>query len=180
MKPYMPELFWAERGVEPALRDEEEDKFILGHLNKLSFKSVLDIGCGDGRMADLIFKNFNIERYVGIDLSKDRLMMLEKKSYPATLVYGDYLKTIFPQFDLIIASHVLLHIHPFNIKDFIRKMTNESKHIIHIDYFPVPGKEHKEMEYYNFLHPYPELYPDTNKLNIYRYSDQVALFHYAD
>lgn len=177
-KAYIPEVFWSERGVEPALLDPQEDKFILDYLNKLSFSSVLDIGCGDGRMADLIFKNFAVDNYTGIDLSKDRLLALQKKNYPIKVIHGDYLKTPFEKFDLILASHVLLHIHPFDIQSCIQKMLREGSKIIHIDYWPVPGKEHPELEYYNFLHSYPELYPDKSKLTIKQYSDYVALFHY--
>lgn len=176
---YEPVSFWAQKGAEPALRDLQEDNFIYNNIKNIRFNSVLDVGCGDGRMFELLSKHFEIKSYHGIDLSKDRLVKLKELSKDSNievkLEYGDFIKHEFKQkYDLVIASHVLLHIHPFDIQQTIDKMISLSnKYVINIDYYPEKGKEYQKLEYYNFLHDYPKLYPGVD---VFRYDWRVAMF----
>jgi len=83
----------------------------LGHLLTLDFKTVLDLGSGEG-LRDKIF------REKGKSLTTCSLIP------PADYVL-DYLETDFPQFDCIWASHVLEH--QLNVNFFLKKCFSELK-----------------------------------------------------
>ena len=55
-------------------RFRRQEKVLLKALRTLSFESVLEVGCGFGRITKLVLDDFpNIRRYKGIDLSPEQI-----------------------------------------------------------------------------------------------------------
>ena len=53
-----------------------QEEFLLSHLNGISgsFKSVLELGCGFGRITKLLLTNYNnITEYLAVDISSDQI-----------------------------------------------------------------------------------------------------------
>lgn len=88
---------------------------VAGRLDEL--RAIVDLGCGDcGPISDFL-KEFEIERYVGIDLSEEALSRaretLARAGVSSTLVQGSLpedLRRISGEFDLAVASYSLHHL----------------------------------------------------------------------
>ena len=79
---YNPSEYWHERGkkykenfrYDKSKRLQEE--FLITHLNGISgsFKSVLELGCGFGRITQLLLTNYsNITEYLAVDISPHQI-----------------------------------------------------------------------------------------------------------
>lgn len=99
--------------------------FILHKIKKLSFKSLLDIGCGDGRFLHELYKIAPQKRLVGLDYSKQAIKFAEAMNPKIKFINTDLLvdKPIFEEkFDVITLIECLEHI-PLDIIDkFIEKI----------------------------------------------------------
>lgn len=173
---YNPSEYWYERGkiykknfrYDKSKRLQEE--FLIAHLNNISgsFKSVLELGCGFGRITQLLLTNYNnITEYLAVDISPDQIenakSLLSSTKLPNNQVKVDFLVSdiqslrLDKEYDLVILSEVLLHILPTDIDSVIKKLiTLSKKYIINIDWY----EEHspKSQASHNFIHQYEELY----------------------
>ena len=62
-----------------------QEKMLLAYLKSISpkFRSVLEVGCGFGRITKLIVSNHpDIQRYVAVDLSPDQILNAEQYVNP--------------------------------------------------------------------------------------------------
>jgi len=170
---YDPEEFWKIRGREPMGPNPKRyglhKQYLIPYLKKLDFNTVLEIGCGEGRVTQYLLDNCSFSKYLGVDMSKDRINMIKNdikdwKGIKPRFICDQFQNTdISEKFDLILAVETLLHVRPEDIEKFCMQMTrNAKKHIIHMDYILQEKKyEYPELEYYNFLHDY---YPIWEKL----------------
>ena len=172
---YNPSEYWHERGkkykenfrYDKSKRLQEE--FLLTHLNGISgsFKSVLELGCGFGRITQLLLTNYsNITEYLAVDISPHQIenaKTLLSSTKLTSQVKLDFLVSdiqslkLDKEYDLVILSEVLLHILPTEIDSIIKKLiTLSKKHIINIDWYA----EHppRIQARHNFIHQYEELY----------------------
>ena len=145
--------YWNEKGKTNAEKwNYEKRKFLLNKLKELKFKTVLELGCGNGELSGLI-KFFNCH-LTGLDISEDRIKLnkfLDEKLECDVFDYTDKTK-----FDLVISSHFLLHIEPDKIKQVIKKMIDYSKrYVLFLE--PDPNIDLGKWEYYNFEHDYFKL-----------------------
>ena len=188
MLSYIPKEYWFEQGKIYKDQFRYNKKFKLQeqmltdylktnvYSSSFPFLTVLEIGCGFGRITKLLLTNFpHIKEYVAVDLSPHQIE--NAKEYVAPVVdsrkkrnnNNDPLELHFivsdiqslPQFnkkyDLVIASEVLLHILPSEIEDVIRKLVSLSnKHIVNIDWYEeqIP----KKAAPHNFIHNYEKIY----------------------
>ena len=150
---YNYERFWEIRGQTPAEPfDDTKQNLILDILKDIDYLTVLEFGCGNGELSQLIKKkNCHL---TGVDISEDRLQMntdIDGK------VLTDITKDILlPVADLVICSHFLLHIKPDDLENVIKKMLKySSKYVIFIE--PNPKVDLGKWEYYNFQHDYDNL-----------------------
>lgn len=173
---YNPSEYWHERGkvykknfkYDKNKRVQEE--FLIAHLNNISgsFKSVLELGCGFGRITQLLLTNYNnITEYLAVDISPDQIenakSLLSSTNKLSQQVKLDFLVSdiqslrLDKQYDLVILSEVLLHILPTDIDSVIKKLiTLSKKHIINIDWYEdIPPKSQAS---HNFIHQYEALY----------------------
>ena len=134
------------------------------------FKSVLEVGCGFGRITKLILLNLpHIEKYVAVDLSPQQIANAEKyvrtgidnkiNDVDISFVVSDIRSLMLGEkYDLVLAAEVLLHILPSEIKEIMTQLVNLSKmHIINIDYYQ---EKIIRLAPHNFLHQYEKIYKE--------------------
>ena len=173
---YNPSEYWRERGkvYKKNFRYDKnkrlQEEFLITHLNGISesFNSVLELGCGFGRITQLLLTNYrNITEYLAVDISPDQIenakSLLSSTKLPNNQVKLDFLVSdiqslkLDKEYDLVILSEVLLHILPTEINSIIKKLiTLSKKHIINIDWY----EEHppRKQASHNFIHQYEAIY----------------------
>ena len=172
---YNPSEYWRERGkvYKKNFRYDKDkrlqEEFLLTHLNDISgsFKSVLELGCGFGRITKLLLTNYdNITEYLAVDISPDQIENAKNLISSAKLsnkVKLDFLVSdiqslkLDKQYDLVILSEVLLHILPTEIDSIVNKLISMTKrHIINIDWYE--DQPPKTQAPHNFIHQYESIY----------------------
>ena len=172
---YNPSEYWHERGkiYKKNFRYDKnkrlQEEFLIAHLNNISgsFKTVLELGCGFGRITQLLLSNYNnISEYLAIDISPDQIenaKSLLSSSKLSNQVKLDFLVSdiqslrLDKEYDLVLLSEVLLHILPEDIDSIIKKLiTLSKKHIINIDWYE--DNPPKSQASHNFIHQYETLY----------------------
>jgi len=172
---YNPSEYWHERGkiYKKNFRYDKnkrlQEEFLITHLNNISgsFKTVLELGCGFGRITQLLLSNYNnISEYLAIDISPDQIenaKSLLSSSKLSNQVKLDFLVSdiqslrLDKEYDLVLLSEVLLHILPEDIDSIIKKLiTLSKKHIINIDWYE--DNPPKSQASHNFIHQYETLY----------------------
>lgn len=124
-------------------------------------QSVCDVGCGQGRLADFLERELPQAKYTGVDLAQAQINGT-RAVRPDGDFYLSRLQDFQPErmWDLVLASEVLLHIPPADIKlacDNLKAITR--RYLITIDWTqPVNGP----IAEWNWLHDYEELlHPDV-------------------
>lgn len=117
--------------------DKWDGQVFIDELGLSSGKSVLEVGCGTGRLAKKIINS--IENYVGIDISPKTIERAEKyfaKNPSMRFICGDFLGYRFNRsFDVVYSTLTFMHIE--NKKSAIDKifdvMNDNGKVVISID-----------------------------------------------
>lgn len=173
--PYIPREYWLERGKVYKQEFQYNKKFklqeqmLIGYLkNNISFSTVLEVGCGFGRITRILLSNFpEIREYIAVDLSpeqienaKNYVMEADKRGVVRFIVSDIQSLEINSKYDLVIAPEVLLHILPSEIKDVIVKLVSWSrKNIVNIDWYEdIPPQKAAP---HNFIHQYEKIYSET-------------------
>lgn len=162
--------FWLEEGRKETpdtsgelFRAHEHELLVL--LRRLRPVTVLELGCGWGRIARLILENVpSVELYTGFDLSPERVAIARKTGFQrrARFGVGDLLQLdvhIDPRtrFDLVLAVEVLMHIPPARLLDAVDVMVRHSKkHLVSVDWWE--ARPRPDAAAHNFIHPYLEVY----------------------
>ena len=135
-------------------------------LKNRKFSSVLEIGCGDGRITKELLKHYNIETYDAVDISLDRIENAKNNVENLKGICSiQFFASSFQEFssekkyDLVIAAELLMHVPDDEISSFIRNMIQRSKkYVMNIDYFPEEGFEWPKLKDRNYLHNYLDLF----------------------
>jgi ubiquinone/menaquinone biosynthesis C-methylase UbiE len=169
---YIPREYWLERGKVYKQEFQYNKKFKLQeqmlteYLKKnISFSTVLEVGCGFGRITRILLSNFpEITEYIVVDLSpeqienaKNYVMEADKRGVVRFIVSDIQSLEINSKYDLVIAPEVLLHILPSEIKEVIAKLVRWSrKNIVNIDWYEdIPPQKAAP---HNFIHQYEKIY----------------------
>ena len=178
---YNPAEYWHERGKVYKQNFRYNKDFILQEELLVSYlsdniftasdsiQSVLELGCGYGRITKLLLTKFPkmIKEYLAVDLSPHQIENAKKyvgsTDNKITFSVSDIqsLDTN-KKYDLVILSEVLLHVLPSDIDSVIKKVISLSnKHIINIDWYEdkLPG-DYKIRATYNFIHQYEVIYKE--------------------
>jgi SAM-dependent methyltransferase len=173
---YIPSEYWSERGKK--YKDEFrynknfelQERTLLDYLINIrpSFFTVLELGCGFGRITKLLLSNLpNIQEYVAVDLSPDQIenakeyvkpAIEKKQDNPLNFIVSDIQSfQNKKKYDLVISSEVLMHILPSEIEGVMNKVVDMSnEHIINIDWYE--GKTPWNAAPHNFIHQYERIY----------------------
>lgn len=97
-------------------------RFVLDIMENLSFESVLDVGCGDGKLLHEVSRRFPEKRLLGIDHSEQAVKLATALSPGIEYLSGDIKDpSLLPgSFDLITLIETLEHIPPDEIADFLK------------------------------------------------------------
>jgi SAM-dependent methyltransferase len=169
---YIPREYWLERGKVYKQEFQYNKKFklqeqtLVEYLKKnISFSTVLEVGCGFGRITKILLSAFpEITKYVAVDLSPEQIE--NAKNYIMDADKGELVRFVVSdiqslemdsKYDLVIAPEVLLHILPSEIKAVTAKMAVWSRrNIVNIDWYEdVPPPK---VAPHNFIHEYEKIY----------------------
>jgi len=149
---------------------DRQETELVEYLYNIKFDSVLELGCGFGRITELIYYRFHPKTYVAVDVSKEQLSHIKIPRVVKIESDIESFKTN-EKFDLVIAVEVLMHQLPDKVQSIVDKMKSLSKkHVISIDYTGTA----EGLEPHNFKHLYPLLYKNVKVKEI----GQQCLFHY--
>jgi SAM-dependent methyltransferase len=171
---YIPKEYWLERGK--VYRQEfrynrkfklQEQKLVEYLKKNTFFSTVLEVGCGFGRITKIMLSNFpEVTEYVAVDLSPHQIenarnyVMGSDKSGVVKFIVSDIQSLeMNSKYDLVIAPEVLLHILPSEIKGVLVKMVGWSKkNVVNIDWYEDVAP--RKVAPHNFIHEYEKLYRD--------------------
>jgi SAM-dependent methyltransferase len=125
-------------------------------------KTVLEVGCGYGRVTKLIMDVLDPKLCIASDSIPEQIQnCMDNLSYDNLIfrmldITNEREFKRNQEFDLVVASEVLMHIRPFEIDQVIRRLVRTAcKYFINIDYYelpPIPLFPH------NFMHQYVEIF----------------------
>ena len=176
---YNPSEYWHERGKKYKENFRYNKNFVLQEELLITYlsdniftsdestTSVLELGCGYGRITNLLMTKFHnmIKEYLAVDLSPHQIenakQYLRSNNNKITFAVSDIQSfDTNKKYNLVILSEVLLHVLPEEIESIIKKLiTLSKKHIINVDWYEnnLP-RDYKIRATYNFIHQYEALY----------------------
>jgi SAM-dependent methyltransferase len=181
---YDPVPYWTANGphLSPPGSDSPEQaavrvelQLLIEELQEINgpISSVLDVGCGQGRLAAFLLDVLPAAKYSGLDLAESQLKGTlavrpdAEQFYLSTLQDFDATKHM-GQWDLVIASEVLLHIPPFEVEkacNVLKAITG--KYLITVDWSqPLAG----EIAPWNWLHDYDKLLEPDVEIQVFNQS----------
>jgi SAM-dependent methyltransferase len=194
---YIPHEYWLKRGkvymqnFQHDKRFQLQESMLLEYLRTISFESVLEVGCGFGRITRLIIENNpQIKDYLALDLSPDQIMNAKEYVYPVLTnrnVKLDFIVSeiqsiqIGRKYDLVLASEVLMHVLREDIVNVMTILINfAQKHMINIDWFEWPEPPQRP-DTWNFVHPYETIYRDMPSVDqVFRIPIRKGIFRKLD
>jgi len=140
--------YWKGRGASYAKeieRGASKDSYaaqtreILGLLERLPFRSVLEIGCGYGRIGSSVVGRFGC-RWTGLDISRRQLREARRRDDQLSPSLVEASSSTIPfrpgSFELVLAVEVLMHVPPARIRDTLKELLRvSSRHVLHVDWF---------------------------------------------
>lgn len=147
-----PEHVKAEQVVSNLLRE-------LGPLD-----DVLDVGCGRGRLASMLRDVLPDTAYSGVDIGEEQAEAT-RKVRPDGEVFVSRLQDFAPdrQWDLVIASEVLMHIPPADIAEACLRVKDLArKWLVTIDWTEPLGDE--PIAEWNWLYDYRDLFGSVERV----------------
>jgi len=188
LKPYKPTEYWLERGklyqdkFEYKKEYPREEKVLIDYLKSFSFDTVLEFGCGFGRITKLLLENFQIRKYDAFDISPDQINNAKKlcKEFKNVNFNVSAIQDFesSDKYDLVLGFAVLLHVLPKDINDVIEKLVPFSNHhMINVDW-------HKKNLFgiqtrINAIHNYEKIYRNIAKVEVVNKKPigKVSIFH---
>lgn len=186
---YSPLAYWTERGKTheaEALREgwsTAENPELLALLDTLTFSTVLEIGCGFGRVGTSLMLHYPGIAYTGIDISADLIAGARKRLPDAELLVADIATWESERtWDLVIAIGVLGHILPQDIENVIGKMLRgANRDVVNIDWNDVGASTA-----YQYGHDYRSIYgvaaetvPNVGQVHRARGDGRMTMWHVA-
>jgi trans-aconitate methyltransferase len=162
---YVPADYWGQRGrtyeAEAIERGwvnvENEPLFRL--LDTLEFSSVLEVGCGFGRVGYAIKRHYPHVTYTGIDVSPDLIEAARKRLPDSELIVAD-LEAWYAgdrKWDLVISVSVLGHIRPKYIEWVVSQLRRAARNdVVAIDWDEVGASPS-----FQYGHDYGHIYGDA-------------------
>lgn len=159
--------FWEEQAtiIHEQWGADRHDFEVLGHLFKAHLatdrpRSLLDVGCGSGRLFGL-YQNNGIEDIVGLDISEKALALAIERYPTVTTIQGKVEDLNFPpkRFSIAICNRVLQHIPPNSIVGAIEKLSTICE-LVYVN--ELTESDQQREEFFMFRHDYPALFAQQN------------------
>ena len=132
---YDPKRYWENRAEDWIVQSDsdysltdKDQKTIKNWLSDINFVSVLDAGCGSGRMVDW----FDSKKYLGIDISP-KLITEAKKRFPDKKFKVEKVEDLKGKVDLIFSYTTLEHILPADLPKAVEAMKRCGKRALIIE-----------------------------------------------
>jgi len=154
---------------------ETEDwyRYLVDRCVKFCKGSAIDIGCGDGLLADKIVKNgYSV---LGVDSDPIGIALAKEKSSSAVFVNSSIEDLVFYEKEYLICLNVIEHLdNPKIIKDLIKNRITKGAIITTIDYQGgTLGEDHRfewtydeMMEFFKEFNPKGFRYKDTEWIGV--------------
>lgn len=154
-------------------------RFVLKQINNLQFDSLLDVGCGEGKLLQEIYKFFPGKKLIGLDFSERAIGFARAFNPSIEFIKGDIRdQTIFNhKFDTITLVEVLEHIPLKQVHGFVKSLSfylsDQGTLIITVptDKVSLPPKHY---QHFNFDSLNKALYPHF-KVNQHFYINRISL-----
>lgn len=122
--------------------------------------TVLDLGCGYGRVAHLLKRALiTPKRYLGVDHNAEHLARAQELTLPGAVFVESRVQDFDTPdtFDLVVAVELLMHIQPSEVRGVVTKMLGWSHHYV----VTCDWTEPLDMRIYdhNWLHDYRSMFP---------------------
>lgn len=156
--------YWRERGktyfddYQPGPDRETQELALAGILRQLAPHTVLDVGCGFGRMALIVMQTLPDTTYLGIDVSVHQVMhavgmVREPRAAFLAMALEDLPEQREP-WDLVLACEFLMHVPPERIEATVARLIGIGRTLVTLDWDqPIDA----EPMAHNFLHDYRAL-----------------------
>lgn len=126
---YDPPTYWIERGLTYEQEATErgwlrsESRPLMRQIGKLRFTSILEVGCGFGRVGAALLRRRPRVAYTGLDVSPELLKGAKQRIPAGEFICAD-LATFDTdrQWDLVLAAGVLGHLKPEDVGAVIERM----------------------------------------------------------
>lgn len=147
---------WQKEAGEYPMHDKKILPWIKG------FKSVLDVGCGDGKWSRF-FTEHGL-KYSGCDIS-EKMIELAKENYPKEHFFVSSVEELSKHLgykeDLLFLNTVLQHVRPENIEKAVSELKRVGRKMILIE--PTDFEERND---YCFVHEYTKLFKVLKKTKV--------------
>jgi SAM-dependent methyltransferase len=114
--------------------------FVTAYIKKHKPKRVLDIGCGDLRVANAI--DFGAAYYIGIDAANAWPKLEKSKTFE--ILHGDALTMDLPPADLLLCKEVLQHLTNAQVQALLRRTAHYPRRLF--TSMVVPTSENLDIE----------------------------------
>lgn len=168
-----PDFYWTANGPFIATASEtpehKETELILRTLFRSldpQPQSVIDVGCGGGRLARVLLQELPQAQYAGVDLAEAQLELTK-----AVRGDGDFylsrLQDFIPdkRWDMALCSEVLLHIPPSDIRVAVRNLGRLAPLLVLVDWTETVNGPIAE---WNWLHDYDALFKRSEIVQRFR------------
>lgn len=161
---YDPVTYWTDRGKTFASEHPEnwnaEDPALSMLLGLIPFDTVLDLGCGYGRIAANIARLNPMAAYTGVDVSPDLVATTQSRFPDAEVICSDLaIFTSDRQWDLVLAISVLGHLHREDVGAVLDRMRTWARR----DLVVMDWDETGQSTAYQYAHDYRALMPNARR-----------------
>jgi len=178
---YDPKKYWGKRGIthreeqiikrqDPVIKKHQEMLYtnFFEYLKNLKFKTVLEYGCGHGTLAKSLLETFDIDEYVGIDISPGQIknakeLGLDKAKFQHSAILDFFTEQ---KFDLVFGTGVLMHVPTKLVIPSLQKLSSFSnRYVMNMDdgYQPIRTQR---LARHCFNHNYEEIYKNQLGLDV--------------
>ncbi len=178
-----PDLHWTANGPYLAslsvskehIATEARIRELLGEMGNL--RDVLDVGCGQGRLAAVLKDVLPKAKYSGVDLGAAQIEGT-RAVRPDGTFYQSKLQDFQPdrQWDLVLCSEVLMHVPPADIRAVAQTLKAAARRfMLLIEWVPTEDELKRPIDPQNWPHDYATLFgPFSHVERVYRQDIMVV------